>query len=49
MMHPVNDKKNYWAYVLLAVLLVVFFWLLLESRQRTKQIDNIIKQTTKEN
>jgi preprotein translocase subunit YajC len=49
MMHPANEKKNYGGYILLAVVLMVLFWLLLESRQRSKQIDNVLKQTTIKN
>jgi hypothetical protein len=45
MMHPANNKKNYSGYVLLLLLLAVLLYLLLESRQRTKRIDNILKQT----
>jgi hypothetical protein len=49
MMHPANKKKNYGPYILLAVILAVICWLLMESRQRTKQIDHIIKQTVIKN
>lgn len=45
-MHPANDKKDYIGYVLLLLLLAVLGYLVLESSQRTKEINNILKQTT---
>lgn len=49
MMRSANEKKSYIGYVLLAVIVIVLCWLLLESGQRTKQIDHILKQTVTNN
>ncbi len=38
--------KNYWGYLLLAIIIALLLYLLLESRQRTKQIDETLKKTT---
>lgn len=38
--------KNYWGYLLLAVITALLLYLLLESRQRTKQIDETLKKST---
>lgn len=35
--------KNYWGYLLLAVITALLLYLLLESRQRSKQIDETLK------
>lgn len=41
--------KNCWGYLLLAVITALLLYLLLESRQRTKQIDETLKKTTMAN
>jgi hypothetical protein len=39
-------KKSYTGYVLIAVLLLILLWLLLVSRQRSRQIDKTLRETT---
>jgi hypothetical protein len=45
-MQSTMKLKNYWGYLLLAALIILLLYLLLESRQRTRKIDEVLKQQT---
>lgn len=43
-MQSTMKLKNYWGYLLLAALITLLLYLLLESRQRSRKIDEALKQ-----
>jgi hypothetical protein len=45
MMHHGNEKKNYGVMIMLAMVVALIIWLFIESRQRTREIDDVLKQT----